>query len=206
MVGPESVYQLKVTLRGTRPPVWRRLVVRADTTLLRLHGVLQVAMGWTDTHLHQFHAEGLRFGVVDSEMDRGMMSDRRVALLQIAPRVAARLVYEYDFGDGWTHDIRVEKILDGDDDVVTPTCVGGSMACPPEDCGGVHGYADLLDAIADPGHSRHDELMEWLGRPFDPETFDRDAVNAVLARRRPRQRATRGGVRDDHLARSGDSN
>jgi hypothetical protein len=205
MVGPKSVYQLKVTLRGTRPPIWRRLAVQADTTLFRLHGILHVAMGWTDTHLHQFQTDGLRFGVVDREMDRGMMSDRGVTLLQVAPRVGSRLVYEYDFGDGWTHDIAIEKIVDGDAAVVTPTCVDGSRACPPEDCGGVHGYADLLNAIADPGHSRHGELMEWLGRPFDPATFDRDAVNTVLARRRPRQRVARLGVSRGHLARSRDS-
>jgi Plasmid pRiA4b ORF-3-like protein len=204
MRGPQSACQLKVTLRGTRPPVWRRLLVRADTTLFRLHGILQVAMGWTDTHLHQFHAEGLRFGVVDREMDRGMMSDRGVVLFQVIPRVGSRIVYEYDFGDGWMHDIRVEKIPDGD--VVTPTCVDGSMACPPEDCGGVHGYAELLDAIGNPGHSRHDELMEWLGRPFDPAAFDCDSVNTVLARRRPRQRAARRGTRRSHFARSTDSN
>jgi hypothetical protein len=195
MGGPESVYQLKVTLRGTRPPVWRRMVVRADTTLFRLHGILQVAMGWTDTHLHQFHAEGLRFGVVDREMDPGMMSDRGITLFQVAPRIGSRVVYEYDFGDGWTHDISVEKILHGDDSVVTPTCVDGSRACPPEDCGGAHGYAELLDALADPAHERHGELHAWLGRPFDPDKFDRAIVNKVLARRRPRRRDGRRVVR-----------
>jgi len=206
MVGPESVYQIKVSLRGTRPPVWRRLVVRADTTLFRLHGILQDAMGWTDTHLHQFYAEGRRFGVVDPEIDRGMMSDRRVALFQVASCVGWSVGYEYDFGDSWMHEIRVEKILDAKDDVATPTCLDGRMACPPEDCGGVHGYADLLDAIADPAHSRHDELLEWLGRPFDPAAFDCDAVNTVLARRRPRQRAARHRVRRGHFAAPGDSN
>ena len=190
MSRPDSVYQLKITLRGTRPPVWRRLLVDGDVTLYRLHGLLQIAMGWTDTHLHQFHAQGASFGVVDPEFRDDMLSDRRVALWQVAPMPGSRMVYEYDFGDGWEHDVRVEKILNRSGELVTPICADGRMACPPEDCGGTHGYAQILEAIADRAHPRHAEFKQWLGRPLDPAAFDLTEINRLLARRRSSKVAT----------------
>jgi hypothetical protein len=175
------VYQLKVTLKGVRPPIWRRLLVPGNVTLARLHRILQVAMGWEDYHLYRFEVGGASFGEPDPEFDDDMRSARRVHLKEVAPAAGSRLLYEYDFGDGWEHRIVVEKILPPQRGVHLPVCLAGKRACPPEDCGGVWGYADLLAALADPAHPEHEAMLRWVGGPFDPEAFDLEAVNEALA-------------------------
>lgn len=180
--GAGLVYQLKVTLRDLRPPVWRRLLVPANTRLSELHDILQVAMGWTDSHLHQFEVGRRVIGVPDPEDWREVENERRVRLADVAPRAQARLRYEYDFGDSWQHDIMVEKVLPATPDDQLPACTGGRRACPPEDVGGVWGYAEFLEAISDPAHPEHDEMLEWGGEDFDPEAFDADAITAALRR------------------------
>jgi len=177
-----STLQIKVTLEGVRPPIWRRLVVHGGATLAQLHTVLQVAMGWEDSHLHCFWIGDDRYssaqygGLDDSDIDESTV---RVADV-LAPN--ERATYEYDFGDSWEHQLLVEKV----DVPVVPTgvatCTAGKRSCPPEDCGGFWGYAHLLEAIADPAHEEHEELLEWIGDDFDPERFDQEAVNAVLER------------------------
>ncbi|MEW4568360.1 plasmid pRiA4b ORF-3 family protein [Tautonia sp. JC769] len=183
--GTGTVYQLKVTLRGSRPPIWRRIRV-PDCTLGELHEVIQVVMGWEDAHLHEFVVRGERYGPPppdDFGMDFGSEEqDEDTVLLS---RVAeggkrTRMRYVYDFGDSWEHEVTVEKALAPEPGVEYPRCVGGARACPPEDCGGVWGYADFLDAIADPGHEMHEEMREWVGGEFDPEAFDIEAVNEEL--------------------------
>ncbi|MGH9179817.1 MAG: plasmid pRiA4b ORF-3 family protein, partial [Acidimicrobiales bacterium] len=185
-----SVHQIKVTLLGTRPPVWRRLLVPSGMTLADLHTVLQVAMGWYDCHLYEFSVDGQAYG--DPANDAGWGStiadDNGVTLAQVAAP-GSRLMYQYDFGDDWEHRILVEKLIPGGAGAPLPTCVAGRRACPPEDCGGVWGYEELLAVLADPGHPEHDEMADWSG-PIDPEAFDRADVNARLAamsagRRRP---------------------
>jgi tetratricopeptide (TPR) repeat protein len=180
----KAIYQLKVTLRGSKPPIWRRLLVPADTKLSKLHDILQTAMGWTDSHLHMFGVRDTHYGIPNPDDWDEVLDERKVTLAEVLPRERAKLVYEYDFGDGWEHDVLVEKVLDAEPGVKYPACVAGKRACPPEDCGGVWGYANLVEAVNDPEHPEHDEMLEWLGGGFDPEAFDVERVSRALQRRR----------------------
>lgn len=173
------VYQLKITLRDIRPPVWRRVQVK-DCTLLQLHNIIQTCMGWDGYHLHAFDIGGVQYAEPDPD---GMMEcedERRVRLSQIVDGGFKKFTYTYDFGDNWDHVIQVEKTLPAEAGVRYPRCVTGKRACPPEDCGGPWGYAELLEALTDPNHERHEELLDWVGGEFDPEAFDVDAVNEEL--------------------------
>jgi hypothetical protein len=178
-------YQFKVTLEGTDPPIWRRIQV-PDCTLESLHVILQIVMGWDDSHLHQFLIRGMYYGVPEPEYvsagaemrDEENLSIRK--LVNMGPET--RFTYEYDFGDSWNHEIVLEEKLEAEPGLAYPRCIEGQRACPPEDCGGVWGYVDLLAAIADPEHDEHMETKEWLGDEFDPAHFDLVAVNAALAR------------------------
>jgi len=181
---PQEIYQLKVTLRYTKPPIWRRLLVPAGLTLEGLHDILQAAMGWTDSHLHEFRVGQKRFGKPDPEdqlMDLPAVSDESTAhLFMVLGKAGVKAVYNYDFGDSWEHAIVVEKVLPPEAGVAYPICVGGKLHCPPEDCGGIPGYYDLLDAISDPAHKEHDDMLDWLGGDYDPEAFSVDDVNQRL--------------------------
>jgi len=179
---PQEVFQLKVSLRGIRPPVWRRLLVSAHTTLAQLHSAIQVAFGWEDYHLHVFTVHGEEYGPrdPDGEMD---VKGEGIALAKLGLGAKAKFRYEYDFGDGWVHDLTVEKILVHEDSLLVPVCLGGKRACPPEDCGGAGGYEDMLEALEDPTNPRHEELAEWLDGEWDSEDFDLEVVNARLTAR-----------------------
>ncbi|HUL12053.1 MAG TPA: plasmid pRiA4b ORF-3 family protein [Methylococcaceae bacterium] len=176
-----SIYQLKVSLQGSKPPIWRRLLVAADITLPKLHDILQISMGWTDSHLHSFRTGNEYFGQPDGDFPSAMKSEARVKLNSLLQREKDSVIYEYDFGDSWEHRIVLEKILPFDEQVKLPRCTAGKRACPPEDCGGIWGYSDLLDTLQDPQHPDHDEMKEWLGGDFDPEFFDMAGVNKMLA-------------------------
>ncbi|HWS33340.1 MAG TPA: plasmid pRiA4b ORF-3 family protein [Actinoplanes sp.] len=170
--GPAPVYQLKVGLRGAKPPIWRRLEVIADTSLAELHRLIQIAFGWNDGHLHVFETAYGDFGVADEEL--GHRAEKPVTLEQVAPEPGDKFRYVYDFGDDWQHDILVEKVLDRQDGDY-PRCTGGRRAAPPEDCGGIHGYHDLMAILADPEHPDHDDRVTWLGldsaADFQPARF-----------------------------------
>jgi hypothetical protein len=177
----DRIFQLKVTLNGSKPPIWRRVQVRADTRLGDLHAILQAVMGWDDSHLHQFIVEGEYYGVpTDDDFDE-MMDEDKFTLTQVVGGEKSKIVYEYDFGDGWMHDMVVEKILPPDRGAKLPMCIDGQRACPPEDCGGLWGFYDLLETVRDPKHPEHDELSEWLGDEYDPEAFDLDGINGLLS-------------------------
>jgi hypothetical protein len=180
------VYQVKVALRGAKPPIWRRLEVPADTSLARLHAILQTAFDWDDSHLHVFETPYGRFGAPDMSLDQH--AEVPVSLDQVLPDVKAEITYTYDFGDGWEHEIVLEKILDPDPAVRNPRCTGGRRAAPPEDCGGIWGYEALLEILDDPRHPEHDERLEWLGldspADLDPTDFDAQRVTAALSRLR----------------------
>lgn len=179
-----TVYQLKVGLRGSKPPIWRRLEVPADIGLGALHHVIQVAFGWDDSHLHVFETPAGNFGRADAEL--GHRAESSVTLAQVASAQGSRLRYTYDFGDDWEHEIVVEKVAPADAAVGYPRCTGGRRAAPPEDCGGVWGYDDLLRVLADPADPEHEERLDWLGlddpADFDPAAFDVEAVNRALGR------------------------
>ena len=176
------VLQVKVTLAGIKPPIWRRLLVASDTSLLKFHDILQIAFGWTDSHLHMFEAGDDRYGSPDpdGELD-WMKNDARVKLGQVLAEPKDSLTYEYDFGDSWTHDVVVEKVISDPGSLKVPSCTGGARACPPEDCGGVWRYAEFLKAISNPRHPEHEDMLEWIGEGFDSEHFDLEAVNQELA-------------------------
>jgi hypothetical protein len=174
------VYQLKVTLQYFRPPIWRRIQVRGSTTLADLHHILQIVMGWEDEHLHQFIVDGVYYGESIPEWGVEKEDELITRLDQIVAAEKDRFGYQYDFGDSWHHQIVVEKILPPEADVHYPRCLKGKRACPPEDVGGVWGYAEFLEAIADPSHPQHDDWNDWIDEPFDPEAFDSEAVNQAL--------------------------
>jgi hypothetical protein len=180
-----DIYQLKVTLLGTDPPIWRRLLVPADLTLAKLHGVLQTAMGWDDAHLYEFRVGKQMYGRPNPEeryfsFGPPTINDRKVRLEDVLPGVRSKLVYTYDMGDGWEHAVVVEKRLAADPNATYPACIAGQRACPPEDCGGVPGFYGLLEAIRDPEDKRSEELLEWLGEGYDPEAFSVEDVNRAL--------------------------
>jgi hypothetical protein len=178
------IYQLKVTLHDSKPPIWRRIQVPGDISLAKLHRILQVALGWTDAHLHEFRVGGTAYGVPDREFGMDVKNEKTVRLQQVAPGEKARFTYTYDFGDDWEHDILVEKILPPDPATYYPRALAGARACPPEDSGGIWSYPELLEALRDPEHPEHEEMLEWVGEDFDPEDFDLEDIDAALRRMR----------------------
>jgi len=214
------IFQLRIVLRDSRPPIWRRVLVPADMTLGQLHGVIQVAFGWMDCHLHSFrhtdkrrkldrdgavelargedwdalalalHGER-RFGPMRDPYgepmtdlfgdDPGYADEDGVTLAELFPDTKPKLVYTYDFGDDWEHQITLQKVLEPKPGQVYPVCVAGKRAGPPEDCGGVWGYEHLLAVLADPEHEEHEDLAEWVPEDFDPEAVDLEEINAGLA-------------------------
>ena len=175
----KSLCQIKVTLVGSKPPIWRRLIVKDNIRLDELHSVLQVAMGWSDYHLHQYRVGNSYIGIPEPEFDFDVTDESKVCLHDIVFDPKDSFVYEYDFGDGWEHKIVLEKILPLDCSE-SPVVVKGKKACPPEDCGGIWGYYDFLDAIQDPKHEEHESMLEWVGGEFDPDAFDMDSINKEL--------------------------
>jgi hypothetical protein len=159
IAAPTSIYQLKVTLRDSHPAIGRRIQVADAILLPHLHGVLQLAMGWTNSHLHSFQVGKLMFAEPSPEDFFPVIDYRSVRLNQIAPSVKDRFVYLYDFGDSWEHDVVVEEILPAEKGTRYPRCLDGQRACPPEDVGGVWGYADFVKAIRDPRHPEHAEML-----------------------------------------------
>jgi hypothetical protein len=169
---PGKIYQLKATILGTKPPVWRRVLVPEDTTLFRLHEVLQAAFGWWDGHLHEFEIDGVRYGTDDGEGWGPPPKSERRSRLGAVTEDGTVFTYTYDFGDNWEHRIVVEKIFAAVPGARYPDCIAGRRACPPEDCGGAWGFGGFLNAIGDPTHPEHDEMLEWVGGSYDPKEFD----------------------------------
>ncbi len=155
-IEPDEILQLKITLKGiSKPPVWRRVQVRADTTFAVLHRIIQAAFGWTDTHLHSFEYQGEQIGVPDPEWDNDCINEAATTLAEVQLGLKDRVRYTYDFGDNWEHDIVLEKVMEPDAGDGRPALLTGKGACPPEDCGGLWGYAELKDTGG-----------------FDPASFD----------------------------------
>jgi Plasmid pRiA4b ORF-3-like protein. len=183
-------YQLKITLQDVDPPIWRRVLVPSDFTLFDLHRVIQIVMGWEDCHLHDFSIKRQRYAlpdIVDSDQE-GDESETRLCDV-VRPR--SKFLYQYDFGDGWMHDLVVEKAVH-DVAAAGPFCVDGERAGPPEDSGGPWGYQVKLEALANPHDEESEELREWIGNDFDAELFERDSVNAQLHDSFGRLRKRRG--------------
>lgn len=177
------IYQIKVTLTRFKPAIWRRVQVGDDITLGTLHVIIQMVMGWGGGHLHQFilgKRPNLIFIGSPSTFDDEMGSEDEVTVKQVLPAAKSKMTYEYDFGDDWKHEILLEKIVSAEPKVYYPRCLAGEKACPPDDVGGVWGYANFLDAIKNPKHPEHKDLLDWVGGDFDPEKFDLEDVNKRL--------------------------
>lgn len=174
------MYQLKVTLIDSQPPIWRRIQVSGDTSLPRLHAILQIAMGWTNSHLHGFNIAGHFYSEPDPDGMMEAIDERPVRLSQIAPQVGSRFIYEYDFGDSWDHELVVEQIFAPQPEVQYPRCLDGKRACPPEDVGGMGGYEEFLAAIRNRRHPEHAQMLTWIGGKFAPEKIDIPAINDFL--------------------------
>ncbi|RLB45489.1 MAG: plasmid pRiA4b ORF-3 family protein [Deltaproteobacteria bacterium] len=190
-----STMQLRVELRHITPTIWRSLVVPAEVTLDVLHDILQVAFGWTNSHLHDFQVADARFGMADVA-DELMLVDERAAPLGAVACQGTAFLYRYDYGDDWEHEITVESISEPGPGPVVVKCLEGARACPPEDCGGPPGHENLLRVLAGPTDEEHRDMKRWVGRGFDPERFNLGKVNkklGVIGRRLERgARAGRG--------------
>ncbi|GAA2631992.1 plasmid pRiA4b ORF-3 family protein [Streptomyces vastus] len=178
-----TVHKIKVALRDSQPPIWRRLEVPSGSTLRELHDIIQAAFGWEDYHMWAFETGQDRYGVADRGL--GIRSAASKRLDQVAPSTGNRLRYTYDFGDDWEHDILVEDVTGPEPGTSYPRCLTGRRACPPEDSGGVWGYEYLIEILADPRHEEHEDRLEWLGLDsadqFDPAAFDAAQVNSALS-------------------------
>jgi hypothetical protein len=186
-----KIFELDIVLAEVQPQVRRRVQIPGEVNLAVLHEVVQSAMGWTNSHMHDFQFRGQCYGSTDPE--RGLaegIDERKVRLNQLLVRVGAKMVYTYDFGDSWEHAIVLEKCLPVDPNMAYPACTGGRGACPPEDCGGVGGFYNLLEALQNPRHPEHEELLEWVGKDYDPERFSIEAINRILHGKRRAARSS----------------
>ena len=179
--------QIKVTLKWSKPPIWRRILVPSNLSLEGLHFVIQAAMGWTNSHLHDFvtgpKPGATIYGMLDPEdpwSTQNILDERHYKVTDLLVRDKARAFYEYDFGDGWLHDLLREKTLPPDPSFRHPVCLAGRGDCPPEDCGGIHGYYRLLEILDDPKHEEHEDMREWAGGWLEHGRFDRKETNTVL--------------------------
>jgi hypothetical protein len=172
-----SVLQIKITLSNSKPPIWRRVQVPINYSFWDLHVAIQDAMGWSDSHLHEFYVKNefdnyIMIGTPDDEIGKAAFPERDEKIADYLIKENDFCNYIYDFGDDWEHKVVLEKILARDDTVKYPSVLKGKRACPAEDCGGIFGYIELLEVLKDKGHDDYDELIQWLGDVFDPEYFD----------------------------------
>jgi hypothetical protein len=175
----QGVFRLRITLVDVEPTVWRCLLVPGAVRMSKLHDIFQGAMGWTNSHLHSFTIGDDRYGMLDDDDDEDKIDEKGVTVLG-AIGEHRRFSYEYDFGDGWDHEVVVEDFVRTPQGLKYAVCVDGQNACPPENCGGPGGYAQVLEVLADPDHDEHDELSRWVGGSFDSTFFDLAAVNVAL--------------------------
>ncbi|WAS87018.1 MULTISPECIES: plasmid pRiA4b ORF-3 family protein [unclassified Corallococcus] len=183
-----SIHVLHVELMEIAPAIWRELHVRSDTPLSKLHGILQAAFGWTNSHMHMFEDSsrqkyGHRAKGDADDFSLGgppLLDEREYTVADLGPRARSVFGYIYDFGDDWVHRIRVKKVQPPEVGKRYPICTAGARAAPPDDCGGVPGYEDLLEALRDPNHEDHEERLEWVGGSFDPEAFDLKATDKAV--------------------------
>lgn len=180
---PSAAYALKITLKGIRPPIWRRLLVPDSVSLAGLHAIIQTVMGWKDQYLHTFVIAGREYGEPSTEGIRRILDERKFTLRELVPAAKTKIKYTYDFGDDWEHEIEVEEILPVPADQALPVCLKGKRACPPEHVGGAWGYGALLEARANPRHPERQTFAALIAT-YDPEAFDVTAVNAALRKLR----------------------
>ncbi|MHB8361043.1 MAG: plasmid pRiA4b ORF-3 family protein [Thermoplasmataceae archaeon] len=176
--GHSNILQIKVAIKGIRPSIWRKLLVNSDATLHELHLMIQAAFGWENYHLYEFYIGRNNYTtLVDlEENDKDAIDSSGVTLEDLHLQEGNKFTYVYDFGDNWEHLVSVDKILPPDPSVLLPSCIGGKRKCPPEDCGGVYGYYDILKEAKDPQDPEHEASARWLGE-YDPEEFDMESAD-----------------------------
>jgi hypothetical protein len=177
-VSPGKILSIRVKLRNFSPPIWRRIEVPYNFTLHQLHLTIQAAMGWDNYHLYAFRIGRTSYSIPSDEYPNDDIDSRKTGITDLVfMGQKPKMIYEYDFGDGWEHDVTIQKTLNPEQEVEYPRCVSGKMACPPEDCGGVYGYVKLLEILNDPMHEEYKDMLEWVGGKFDPERFDLEEAN-----------------------------
>jgi hypothetical protein len=182
----DQIIRISITLLDVDPAIWRRIEAPAGMTLEGLHDVIQVVMGWADYHLHHFQLGDVMYGVPSPE-DREMNDERKIKLSTLLVDGERTFQYLYDYGDGWCCVVVLETVAPMRPGVAYPLLVEGARRGPPEDVGGPWGYGEFLEAIADPKHERHAELLEWCGGDFEPHQFDINEINRRLVSLAPRK-------------------
>jgi len=172
----KNVWSLRITLSGSEPMIWRHVLLKSEITLHKLHEIIQGAMGWENSHLYEFSINGIRYGLPDPEAEVRSKDSKKAKLKELLS-VGDRFKYIYDFGDGWQHEIVVEGEKSFNPFMRYPTCTAGENACPPEDCGGLPGYQNLLETLSNPKDFEYGSMMEWVGGFFDPKGFDLNHIN-----------------------------
>jgi len=180
------IYRVHVSLIGIEPPIWRSIELSSQTTLKQFHRILQIVMGWENYHLHEFILNGQRYGIPDPNYDEPgeVIAEGRVRLAEVLPAPGASIVYVYDLGDYWEHAVRLESAMPAQPDAEYPRVVGGARRCPPEDCGGSSGYANLMEILMDPTHEEYSAMREWAGDDFYAEEFPTTRITKRLRRNR----------------------
>jgi len=180
----KSIYQIKIVLKGSKPKIWRRILVPSDLLLSDLHKIIQTTMGWTNSHLHQFIKDKTFYVQKSTEDDFwwniNYMDYAKIKISVLLKKEKDKIIYEYDFGDGWEHDIILEKIRNETANKNIPICLTGKNNCPPEDCGGIWGYYEMLESIKNPNNDKYNDYIDWLGYEFDPTYFNKDEINEML--------------------------
>lgn len=192
---PIPIYQLKIVLLEIEPPIWRMLQIKGNANLGKLHDYIQGAMGWTNSHLHEFKIKGKRYQAEEQmydDIDNPDMHDEQDHRINKLLQEGDNFEYIYDYGDCWEHNILVEKIIPPEEETHYPVCIYGERACPPEDCGGTMGYEQLLDILRDTKHEDHEQYSEWAGEDFDPEKFVLEKTNRILRNIKSNLREPRG--------------
>jgi hypothetical protein len=174
-----QIFQIQISLQGSKPKIWRRILVKPEITLVDFHKIIQTVMGWTNSHLHLFQQGRNSYSPEEFEVE-DTKNSRKVTLNSLLKKEKDKIKYEYDFGDGWQHDILLEKILPSDKTMPIPSCIDGKGNCPPEDCGGIWGYEEIKKILVNSKHEQYEETMEWLGGEFDPDYFDKNKINEIL--------------------------
>jgi len=177
-------YQIQISLRGSKPRIWRRVLISSDLLLPDFHTIIQITMGWTNSHLHQFIKNRIFYSERVAEDDfwdnMSNVDYSKIKISDLLKKEKDKIIYEYDFGDSWEHDIILEKIKDSGLKKIISTCLTGKNNCPPEDCGGIWEYSDMLEILKHPNNERYEEYVEWLGEEFDPKYFDKNKINEML--------------------------
>jgi len=175
-----TIYQLRISLVDSLPPIWRQFYIHSDVLLSDLHHIIQIIMGWENSHLHQYKHNNTFYGIPDDYDELGTIDDRNIKLEDLSLKKGDFFFYEYDFGDGWKHRIELKSINDNIDLPQIPYCEKGNKACPPEDCGGIFGYENLIKILSNPKDEEYKEIKMWLGRDYDPEEFNLSIINSRL--------------------------